>query len=289
MNNCYKIKKLFGAYIYNGVTPEERAKVDEHIKKCEKCADDLRTRQVILESIKPSVIKPDEIPERAQDRVVEGVYKRIASESLKYRARQVRIRKYVLQPSLAMLLIIAVVTVGIIRFQPFDTLSPKPGTILTESDRSISAVKMATPDKEKAEETKKIAKVASQPTAPVERMAQVPKAPAESEATQTVKTEAFLYEAEKPSLDMIKPATTDIMVSNSQQFNSWSRLVDANFINYSLGDYRRALAEYQRIIDDYPNTDAAIEAQKRIRVILGSEYDIPSEKTSAEKATDTEI
>ncbi len=48
MKKCYKVKNLFGPYIYNIATNEERDAVESHIKICDKCAKDLRTRQIIL-------------------------------------------------------------------------------------------------------------------------------------------------------------------------------------------------------------------------------------------------
>jgi hypothetical protein len=67
------------------------------------------------------------------------------------------------------------------------------------------------------------------------------------------------------------------------------RLEDANFINYSLGDHRRALAAYQRLVDYYPDTDAAMEARVKIRAILDTEYSIRAENVDVEETTDREI
>ncbi len=58
----------------------------------------------------------------------------------------------------------------------------------------------------------------------------------------------------------------DTLVPDSRR-----RLEYANFINYSLGDRMRALAEYQRLVDYHPDTDAAMEARGKIRVILGTQ------------------
>jgi len=58
--------------------------------------------------------------------------------------------------------------------------------------------------------------------------------------------------------------------------------MDADFVNYSLRDYSRALAEYRKIIEDYPDTDAAIEARGRIKAILDAERNARIERTEPE-------
>ena len=51
MKECSKVKKLFGAYLYNNATPTERGAVEKHIKDCEECASDLQSRQAVLEEL----------------------------------------------------------------------------------------------------------------------------------------------------------------------------------------------------------------------------------------------
>jgi len=60
-------------------------------------------------------------------------------------------------------------------------------------------------------------------------------------------------------------------------------------INYSLRQPQRALSRYQMIIDHYPDTDAAKEAQKRIKTILDSEYNYQDEKAILDESLKTDI
>ena len=95
MKKCDKIKDLFGPYLYNSVTPAERAAVEEHIENCEECADDLRSRQKVLETLRLD-LQTEEMPQKTQDNFAYNVYRRIAGESLQQRSRQVFLRRFIL-------------------------------------------------------------------------------------------------------------------------------------------------------------------------------------------------
>ena len=81
----------------------------------------------------------------------------------------------------------------------------------------------------------------------------------------------------------------DRFVRNTLLPDSRRRLEEANFIYYSLREPRRALAEYQWVVDYYPNTDDAREAKMKIKAILDSEYRIQAGDVVVELAADMGI
>ncbi len=270
MKKCYKVKNLFGPYIYNIATDEERDIVESHIKTCNRCAEDLRTRQIILR--KASSILPSESEVTIKDdRFTENVYRRLALEFLNRRSKQVFIQKYILQPSFAVTVIIIGIIFGLSRLN-----SP----VLV---RSIEVqVPMAVKNRIYEQKVYAQAKANDKQIKPkVENKQYV-----ESSKITTVLVNkgALAY----PDT-AIEPEKSDVTTSVIQFDDSMERLTDANMINYSLGDRRRAIAEYQRIIDDYPNTNAAIEAQNLLKIIMESEMIMNEEYFGKGKSIDKGI
>jgi hypothetical protein len=249
MKECDKIKRLFGPYLYNSVTPAERAVVEGHIDKCEKCAEDLRTRREVLGKIEPD-LQLGEMPQRTQDNFAWNVYRRIASDALQRRSRQIVLRRLVLQPSLAAVALV-VVAIGVLRFYPGPATIREPSSVAVRTD----------------ETNKRGLRAALY-------------------VEEFFRRQGTSYERE-PVVDS-EPATTEQPSSDIDHLMQGMllpdlrrRLEDANFINYSLGDHRRALAAYQRLVDYYPDTDAAMEARVKIRAILDTEYSIRAENVDA--------
>jgi hypothetical protein len=237
MRECDEIKDLLGLYLYDSATPTERAAVEEHIAGCERCADDLRSRQKVLKKLR-SDSQPAEMPKRAQDTFAINVYKRIALESLRQRTRT-PLRSLILQPSLAAVALVIGIAIGFFRFSPVPVM-------VSESEPAVV----------KADETsKKEARAALYAKEFLERNGTAYEREPGYTAIDRVST------TEQPSTDL-HHFIQDILLTDSQR-----QLEDANLI-YSLGDHRRALAGYQRLVDRYPDTDAAVEAQGKIASIL---------------------
>jgi len=256
MKECDKVRGLFGSYIYGGTTPDERDAVDNHIKDCENCASELQSLQNILEKVNPDS-QLDDTSQRTQDDFARNVYKRIASDVLRRRSKHIFLRKFVLQPSLAGVAL--VVAIAVFRFYPGIATVSEPSHISVSVD----------------ENSKK-----------------------ELRASLAVKEffgrEGTLQESEMSYASMEKTPLPERSSSDLERFTQYlpdsERLLQsADFINYSLGDRRRALAEYQRLVDYYPETDAAMEAKERIRSIRGAEYDIQIEKVDAKQPADIGI
>ena len=260
MKECYKIKELFGAYVYNNVTPDERNAVEKHIDSCKGCADDLRSRQEILKKFKPPPSqRPDEIPQRIQGDFALNVYRRIASETLRKRSRHVFLWRFVFQPSLVTIILAIAITIGFVRINSGPDTINKPSPVAARSDETDKKeLRAALYEKEffRRQETP-------------QRSGQVYAATSEMPTTESF----------PPDTDRFRDTLPD----------SRLRLEEANFIYYSLREPRRALAEYQWVVDYYPGTEDAKEAQRKIKTILGSEYSIQSEDVVVELTTDMGI
>ncbi len=256
MSKCYKVKNLFGSYIYNTITPEERAEVEEHVKTCQKCAEDLRTQQEALAMIR----MPQSIDESAlqldEGRFMWNVYRRIALESMKRTSRQVTLRKFVFQPAIATVAIVFVMALVVTRFDnpesPDYTFTPVASNTTTalpeiaELSAEIRESKQAGIERAFVEE---------ESPKPMDRIVAKGSATAKKKAESVIQT--------RPDFLL-----TQVRLSNSREW-----LMNADVINYSLGEPQRALSKYQMIVEHYPDTDAAREAQKRIKTILNSEFE----------------
>jgi hypothetical protein len=240
MEKCGKIRELFGPYLYNDVTPVERAAVEEHIAKCRKCANDLHSRRAVLEKLRTHS-EPGEMPQRTGDDFAGNVYRRIASDVLKQRSRRVFLRRFVLQPSLAAAALAVVIAIGVFRLQPAPVTVGEPASTTAKAD----------------EAEKKELRAALYVEEFLRRQGTLREGEQGYDSTGSE-----LSVAGQPSPDMSS------LMRNMLSLDSRRRLEYANFINYSLREHRRALAEYQRLVDDYPDTDAAMEARGEIRAIL---------------------
>jgi len=261
MRQCYKIRNLFGSYLYNSISPEERAEVDNHIKTCQKCADDLHSQRKTLDKIS-AFTRVDDLQQMDQDRFMWNVYKRIASETIKRRSRSVFITRYVLQPAVATLVVASVITIGVLRFNPNDNgLSPE--TYITSVELPHLVKRELQDNLFKRSEVqlskKKTTVVATKPS--------------------DIKRSTPITEQEKP----------DVLVSKEMSSNSRNLLISADIINYSLKDPRKALARYDMIVNYYPNTDAAQEAKERIKSILDSEFSSQGESSNVEDTANASI
>jgi hypothetical protein len=252
MKQCEKIKDLFGSYLYNTITPTERADVEKHLRTCQECAEDLKTRRMALGKI-GKYISDSENAEIDQERFMWNVYKKIATDSIRQKRRQVVVRKFVYQPALATLavaLIISFVSIVSVRHGSNDV----PQTIVN------------TPSIQTSNETIKEIK---QPVKVKPNIVENPK----SENIVVAKKAS-----EKPKSLLVQPKP-DVLVSKAELSNSRDLLMEADFTYYSLGDSRRALSKYDTIINRYPDTDAASEARKRVNSIIASEYNVKDENT----------
>jgi hypothetical protein len=263
MRQCYKIRNLFGSYLYNSISSEERAEVEKHVETCHKCAEDLQTRRKALDKIGVYTHTTD-VPQIDQEQFMWNVYKRIASETLKRRSRRVFVTRYVLQPAFATLVIVSVITIGALRFNSNDN---------TELSNDISVTSIQLPNLAK-KETKQ-----SNPFKETERQLSKKKI-----TVASVKPS----EAKKPT-PIKEQRKTDVLVSKERSSNSRNWLMDADIINYSLKDPRKALTRYEMIINYYPDTDAAQEAKKRINSILNSESILRDESSNLEDMANTGI
>jgi hypothetical protein len=265
MRECYKIKNLFGSYIYNNITPEEKAKVDKHIKTCQQCAEDLKTQQEALNMIKIPISIDDNALQFDQDRFMWNVYRRIASESMKHRSRQVNLRKFVLQPAIATVAIVFIMAFAMTRYD--NTKAPESSFIPVASSVSTALPEIA------AEKVKQTSDVT------VKNESSKPKGTTVASRSSNVKKQPANVKQAQPNTLL-----TEARISNSRDW-----LMNADLINYSLREPRRALSRYQMIIDHYPDTDAAKEAQKRIKTILDSEFGNQNEETALETGSNAGI
>jgi hypothetical protein len=263
MLQCYKIRNLFGSYLYNSISSEERAEVEKHVETCHKCAEDLQTRRKALDKIRVYTQTTD-LPQIDQEQFMLNVYKRIASETLKRKSRRVFVTRYVLQPAFATLVIVSVITIGALRFSSNDN---------TELSNDISVTSIQLPSLAQKE--------AKQPNPFKETEQQLSK---KKITVASIKPS----EAKKPT-PIKEQRKTDVLVSKERSSNSRNLLMDADIINYSLKDPRKALTRYEMIINYYPDTDAAQEAKKRINSILNSESILRDESSNLEDMANTGI
>lgn len=272
MKECYKIKKLFGPYIYNKITPAEHQAVEEHIKICNRCLDDLRSRQVVLGKFMLH-LQPGEMTQGIQDDFALNVYKKIALDVLKQRSQRITMRKFVLHPSLAVAALLIVVAIGFLRFYPGQA---------REDTRVISFTVNIPSNAGKAEKRKPLYAREFTKSQSI-RQEGKSKTIADDKKTTISEQPPEVSTASRLSSDMDK-LMHDSLIPDARRL-----LEEANFINFSLGEPRRALAEYQRVVDNYPNTDDAREARTRINSILSSEYRIQVQEAVLEEATDMGI
>lgn len=241
MKKCDKIKGLFGAYLQDDVTPSEGATVEEHVSSCEKCAVDLKSRQKVLEMIRPAP-RPDEIPQKIQDDFAWNVYRRIAADTMRQRTRQVFVRRFVLQPTFAAVAIVAVLIVGVTQFRP-DSKLQKLTPVAANNRTSQRELRAQLNVKEFFQEQGMVF---------------------EDESDYAMPDEITVTDGS--SSDAVHRVQTSLLPDSQRRWEN------ANFIHYSLGDLKRALAEYRQLIDQDPGTDYAKEARVRIRTISGMEY-----------------
>lgn len=249
MKKCDKVRGLFGSYIYGGMTPGERATVDNHIKDCENCASELRGLQKIVEKM-GSDPQLDDMPQTMQDDFTRNVYKRIASDVLRRRSKQIFLRKFVLQPSLAG--VVLAVVIAVFRFHP---------GLVTVSELSHTTVLTDETSKKELRASLAVKEFFGREGTPQESEMSYVGIPIKTEDPGTVMRKTPLPE----------PSSSDLNRLVQDLPDSERLLQSADFVNYSLGDRRRALAEYQRLVDYYPQTDAAMEAKERIRAIRGAD------------------
>ena len=259
MKKCSKIRKLFGSYLYDGVTPDERAAVEEHIRSCEMCSAELESFRKLMGEVRLDS-ESDDIPQRSQEDFASSVYRGIASDVLRKRSRQIFLRRSVLQPSLAAVAVAALIAaIGVFLY---------PGAI-TVDETSPSAI---VADETSTKERKAFY---------VEEFFRSQGAPYEREARYTAVETASANE--NPSSDV------DRLMQDRPLPESQRLLEEADFINYSLGDRRRALAIYQWVVDSYPDTDAAMRARGRIGSISDREYNVRVERVDLRRTVDRGI
>ncbi len=279
MKECDKIKNLFGFYLYNDVTSDERIAVEDHIARCKKCAEDLRSRQEVLKVIGPHPL-PDMMPESVQDNFAWNVYKRIAGEVLRQQPRQVFFRRFVMQPTIAALALAIGVAIGSFWLHPpVSTIVPGSSVITAKVEESIKESPQPAIRVEGVTDQRK--RTAFEQPPRISRNVLVAKSKTSKESSEAPtarenKTVQMVSTTFTKRMDL----TPEALLSNLQTLNLQDQLADADFINYSLRDPRRALAAYQRIVEDYPDSNVAIDAKERIDAILSSEYEIHEDHVS---------
>lgn len=265
---CKKVEKLFGAYVYNAVTPTERAYVENHISQCPDCAKDLLSRKRTLE-----VFKPQEgdigIPPVMDDRFALNVYKRIALDYLKRQSRKAYIQRFVLQPSFAVLIIAFSITTFFLRFHPGQVF------IVTKEPTAV-AIKTEEVEEKDLRASLYVDEFFQREGSSYKNETK----PAEPVKVAEAKSEDL--KDEKPS-----PETPKLLASALTP-DPKSLLEEANFLNFSMGDRKRALAQYQKLVDNYPNTEAAAAAGEMIKSIRDFEYRVQNRNSSIQ-TVDLEI
>jgi DNA-binding XRE family transcriptional regulator len=251
VSKCYKIKNLFGSYIYNTISQEEKSDVDEHIKTCKKCAEDLRTQQETIEifKVKQNIDYDDLLLD--EESFVSNVYRRIAIESIKQKSRQVKLRKFVYQPALATAFAIIIIAFVFTRIDNIKYPENKYIPIVSNTVTELPEIDDREEVKQDAVLLKNTIKSDS------------------NKATEKVLVKIPIVVKKQGE---VKQSRAKILLTEAKITNSRDWLLNADLINYSLGEPLRALSKYQMIIDHYPDTEAAKEAQKRIKTILDSEF-----------------
>jgi hypothetical protein len=251
MKQCQKIKDLFGSYLYNTITLSERTEVEKHLQTCQECTEDLKTRHKALGKI-GKYITDSENADVDQERFMWNVYKKIATDSIRQKRRQVVVRKFVLQPAIATLAVTLIISFVAVKFRSNDVFE-------TTGNIPIASVQSSN---ETNKETKQIAKAR----------------PKNVEKTKQGNITDAKKANEKPKSSFVQ-SKPDVLISKAKSSNSSNLLKDADFIYFSLNDSMRALSKYEIIIKHYPDTDAAREAKNRIDTIIGSEFSSQEENT----------
>jgi len=251
MKQCQKIRDLFGSYLYNTITLSERTEVEKHLQTCQECTEDLKTRHKALNKI-GKYITNSENADVDQERFMWNVYKKIATDSIRQKRRQMVIRKFVLPPAIATLAVSLIISFVSVRFRSNEV----PETI---GNTQVTSVQ---PSNEANKETKQIVKAK----------------PMIVEKTKRENTVIVKKANEKPKSSFVQ-SKPDVLISKAKSSNSSNWLKDADFIYFSLNDSMRALSKYEMIIKHYPDTDAAREAKNRIDTIIGSEFSSQEENT----------
>ena len=256
MKECNRIRDLFGSYISNITTPDERVAVEDHLEICKECASELRSLQGILGTVKTEPVF-DEMLQKTQGDFASNVYRRIASDALRRRSQQVFLRRFVMQPSIAAVVLAVIMAIGFSRI--YTGKEPSPGEIMADKagmkERRASLY--------------------------VEEFFRRQGALRETGTESTELEEVLVIESPSSNIDHFMQ---DRFLPDSQRL-----LENANFINYSLKDPRRALSEYQRLIDYYPGTEEAIEAREKARAILEVEHNIRIDKVDIMQISDPGI
>ncbi|MFC1715420.1 tol-pal system YbgF family protein, partial [Candidatus Poribacteria bacterium] len=220
---------------------------------------DLQSRQKVLEMLKPAP-QPDTIPQKIEDDFAWNVYRRIARDAMHQRSRRIRTRRFVLQPAFAAVALATVLVIGVIQFHPGDSPIQKLPHIAAADRDAQAELKV----KELRDEF-------------LARQGMIPE------------NESSYLTTDNVSNTYRSSSDVDHRVQDALLPDSRRRLEYASFIYYSLGDRKRALAEYRQLVDYYPGTDVAEEAQGRIRAISGMEYGIQVEDVSEERIADMGI
>ncbi|MBD3183998.1 hypothetical protein GF312_17065 [Candidatus Poribacteria bacterium] len=241
MKECDKIKELFGAYLHNEATPSERMFVEDHVKKCGECAEDLKRRKIIVDQLRYNT-EIDQEPQSPKSDFAINVYKRIASDAMKRRTRQVFVRKFIMQPALAAIVLTITLTIGYREFY----VGEKP-----EDGMETFTAKTEQTDKKQLR--------------------------ASLYVEEFFKRQGTLSDSEISDDTILASMGTSkeissykTMVNPSTLYDSQRLLEEADFINYSLRDQRRAFSKYQWLVDNYPDTDAAAKARNRIKSIMSN-------------------
>lgn len=247
MKECHKIKDLFGAYLHDDVTATERAALEKHIAVCEVCAADLKSRQKVMEKIVPQDQKFD-MPQEMQDRFADNVYRRIALDTMKKRSRQISLQRFVLQPTFAVATLAVLLAIGVTQFRSGDNAGKQTELIADAGEAKQKELR------------------------------------ARLVLSEFFAEEEIPIKSESSSLEAVNVSNIKQSLSNSSYRvqGALRRLENANFVNYSLGDRKRALAEYQQLVEDYPGTDVATEAQGQIKTILGTKVEYIGERRAVD-------
>lgn len=87
VKHCSKLKDLYTLYVYGDVSAQEETMISEHLKDCQKCANEVDSLRETLNLLNT---EPElAIPQNLLDNVESKMYKRIAAESLKSSVRNV--------------------------------------------------------------------------------------------------------------------------------------------------------------------------------------------------------
>ena len=257
MKQCQKIKDLLGSYLYNTITLNERTEVEKHLQTCQECTEDLKTRHKALGKI-GKYVTGSENADVDQERFMWNVYKKIATDSIRQKRRQVVVRKFLLQPAIATLAVALIISFVAVKFRSNDVFE-------TTGNIPVASVQSSNETNKETNQIILSRQIAKAKSMIVEKTKQ---------GNTTVAKKA--NEKLKSSFVQSKP---DVLISKARLSNSSNWLKDADFTYFSLNDSVRALSKYEMIIKHYPETDAAREAKSRIDTIIGSEFSSQEENT----------